>query len=131
MPNTPLQQVPDFNQLEIIKVAFGATPSCTVTNGAAGWGTNTTTNTYAHNLGFTPLVLGYIASGTTYVPMNFPRSETNFAAFISYYQLVAQILADSTNVYIKENVSMLTTSSGSLVVQSNNVKYFLLRPTAT
>lgn len=123
---TPLQSVPDFDKLEVVKVGVGATPVTTVTTVGAGYATTTQTNTYAHNLGFSPTPMAQFDDGTTITPLNYTKSLANLGVN-NFYVVTTSVSADKTNVYIKITGTISTTGSGGVTFTSSPVKFYLLR----
>lgn len=123
--------IPKFDQLQIVKIGNGAVPQTSASTVGAGWGAGLVTNSYAHNLGFTPIVIGYFVGGTNaYYPLNYPGMNVNFGVN-NFYSEAVRIYADSTNVYIENRVVTNTTGTGGITITTAPVKYFLLRSTAT
>lgn len=129
----PLQGVPNFDKLEVVKVGTASSPLCTITTSGAGWGTNTTVNTYAHGLGYKPIAIGYLIGSVSpnyYYPLNFERTTANFSGTIDFFIISIKIYTDETNVYVSNNTTISTTTAGGLNVTGSGVKYYLLRPKA-
>lgn len=123
-----LTGVPGFDALLIIKDDVGFTPVATVNVTGAGYGTATTTNTYAHNLGFIPIPLGVINAGGFYFALNYSRTGgpdefTN----IDFYEISVKLFSDMTNLYVQTNLTIHTTATAGLTVSASPIKYLLAR----
>lgn len=101
MPNTPLQETPDFGKLVVVRTNKGSF------TGSASISYNTTvTTTIAHGLGYIPAMLVYInavsvvtlqgGTGITSLPVTytFPGASQSNPIF------TIQSRVDSTNLYI-------------------------------
>jgi len=120
--------------LKVVATGTGSTPTAPLTgNLTANAGTFsqvTTQNTYSHNLGYAPIVLGYLYNGVSYVALPLSRTvlpdfNNSAVAWVNW-----EISADSTNVYIKTTLILgAVGGTGSLAAGSQAVKYFLLQET--
>lgn len=122
----------DFNLFKIVASGTGVAPAVTTTADGTNTYSGFNTNSYPHNLGYTPLIMAFVAvSGTQYSLM--PYSEVTSAndpggGIISE---IFRITASSTNVEIFHYVVSHSSGIGAGTYSAANVKYYLLRETAT
>lgn len=113
---TPLQQETLLNRnLEVVRTGVIASAV-----GAAG---TLTTATLTHNLGYVPILLAFIDTGTTLKPLPAVISNSLASTYIQdLSRLIAQVSATTLTIY--------TECATGVTAPSYNVRYYLLNVSA-
>lgn len=122
----------DFRSFKIVDDGIGQAPAVTTASDGTNTNSGFATNSYPHNLGYTPLIMAFVeVSPSQYSLM--PYSEVTSAndpsggIVSSFYR----ITASSTNVEIFHYVVSYAPGIGTGTYPAVNVKYYLLRETAS
>lgn len=90
-----------FNSFKIVDVVVVTNPGFSLNTGGAVWASTSSNYTYAHGLGYVPIVLGFgnISGGYWPLPIQF-----NIVSAGSPYWIKMALVADATNVTINSTI---------------------------
>lgn len=122
----------NFNSFKIVSVKTVTTSALTIPIGgtsAGTWTSDTITDTFPHNLGFTPVAIAYESlSNGQYNPLpysNIPNFGSS-ADFAWFFQSTFSV--DANYIYITHTISVYGHTSAFFLAKS--VKVYLLQETA-
>lgn len=114
---------------DVFKIVMSGTISLNTVSvsdaGAGLYNSNSVTTTVAHNLGYAPVVIGYINVVTQYIAM--PYTILDGAGALATWQSYS-ISVDQFNIYVTSQVLALHQAKTTIPAQ---VKYFLLQESAS
>lgn len=115
------------NVFKIVYVGFINSAAASASNGGSGAGSDLQTVSYAHGLGYTPVVLAYFNVDGFFYPLPY----STFGALSNGFQAINyQPFSTDTTVSFDTSIEVYATGAASVSVSPAQIKYYLLQETA-
>lgn len=129
MPNTPLQEIPNFDKFQIVKEGVGTLPTSSVSTVGAGYASGVSSVTYTHNLGFVPIPMAVINVSGVYYPIAYTQTSANVGVN-NMYIITISMATSSTGITFFNRVTVNTSASGGVSFGGYSIRYWLTRKSA-